>query len=160
MTLNIVKKNKDHQNILAARLTEIVSDPRSVRQYALPMAQLCRKHGGIGLAANQVGLRENLFLIMPDARLLPGSKAPELLINPSYTVPDGGTEYQPAGGEGCLSLEKGRRYPVTRWTKINARWQNVQGHWVERQLQGLAAQVFQHEYDHLLGLTLEETQTV
>lgn len=155
MELNIVKKIRDRQNILATDLTNIVSDPKRCRIYALQMAQLCRKHGGIGLAANQVGLRENLFLIMPSAKLLPG-KSPELCINPRYTPTPDAVQYK--ASEGCLSLEKGKQYPVMRWNRIVATWTNVQGHEVTRTLSLLAAQVFQHEYDHLLGITLEESQ--
>ena len=121
--------------------------------------------GGIGLAANQVGLRENVFFVAARARLLncPGG---HLCINPAWTPHPKGKQYI-AEAEGCLSLPKyndafrtdKRRFNVSRWDHILAEWTNTQGHVIKRPLRGVAAQVFQHEHDHLRGITLVESGT-
>lgn len=153
--LSIVKKAHDKAGILACNLSGQVEKPEEVRVYRGQMERLCRENGGIGLAANQAGLVMNFFIVMPGAKLLP-SKAAELVINPRWVAAPDSQEYE-APPEGCLSLRKGQLYKVRRQTKIEATWTNIQGHLVERTLTGYAAQVFQHEADHLRGLTLEET---
>lgn len=154
--MKIVKKAHDPRNVLGTDLTGLEEDPADCRQYVSQMTRLCRENGGCGLAAPQAGLLRNFFLVMPGGpnAILP-SKVAELCINPQWeAAPDA---RQATYKEGCLSLEKGKQYEVSRWTKIHARWQNVCGHLVTRTLTGGAAQVFQHEHDHLRGLTLVET---
>lgn len=155
--LTIVKKGHDRQGILSRDLSTQTEDPLAMKAYTGQMTRLCREGGGIGLAANQAGLPLNFFLIMPVARLSPSSRVAELVINPTWRPAPDSQPYFPVGGEGCLSLKKGQHYRVERQAKILAAWQNVQGHQILRTLTGLAAQVFQHECDHLRGLTLEET---
>jgi peptide deformylase len=58
-----------------------------------------------------------------------------------------------------LSLP-GRQFNVEREWSILASWTNEMGHKVtDKKLVGLPAQVFQHEHDHLRGLTILQTGT-
>ncbi|QIJ03482.1 hypothetical protein GII14_04315 [Shewanella chilikensis] len=60
-----------------------------------------------------------------------------------------------AGEEGCLSLP-GERVQILRHESIEVRYQDLSGEWQQEWLQGFIARIFQHEYDHLEGLTLRE----
>ena len=158
--LNIVYAGRTGDEILKEDLTGIVSDPAVIKQYYGEMSVLCREYSGIGLAANQVGLRENFFFVAKQAKLLP-APAGILVINPTWTPHKKGEQYV-AKAEGCLSLPKpngiGRReFNVPRWSKIVASWTDSSGNRVKpRALTGLTAQVFQHESDHLRGILLTD----
>ncbi len=148
--------NTDKDNILAEDLTSIVTEPADVAHMYRDMAQLCRgPRPGLGLAANQVGIRENFFFAAPGAKF-EGKTVGHLCINPTWRPHPTGQEVE-IFGEGCLSLP-GELYAVKRWSTIFATWMNTQGH-IRRdvKLRGQAAQVFQHEHDHLRGVTLRES---
>ncbi len=149
--------------ILLEDLTGITSNPKAISEYYGEMSRLCKENAGIGLAANQVGLRENFFFVAGKARLLP-SPSGVLVINPSWEPHRDAKQYV-AKGEGCLSLPNPngvgtRKFDVPRWTKIVASWTDSAGNHVKpRTLSGLVAQVFQHEHDHLRGVILTMSGT-
>lgn len=150
--MKIIRLGDKGDSILRQDLSYIVSDPPKMRGYHAQMAELCKRSNGLGLAANQVGVRENLFFISHKVKM---PKLPNggLVINPVIE------EYMGVvytDEEGCLSLP-GERYEVMRRTRIKVKFWNTTGHMLQTELTGRAAQVFQHEYDHLKGLTLRET---
>lgn len=103
-----------------------------------------REHGGIGLAANQLGLCYRVFVL--------ATNIPMVCFNPRIVDFDEKTDRL---AEGCLS------YPdlsvkVARSTKIRVRYQDIIGEVKSKTLEGLAARVFQHELDHLNGVTFFE----
>jgi len=108
---------------------------------------MIREHG-IGLAANQVGYDVRLFVMYVDGELFHCFE-PEII--------DHGHEIE-VGQEGCLSFP-GERCQVPRYKSINVRYANANGHFQERNFTGLAARCFQHELDHLNGITMYERQT-
>ena len=151
MKLSIVKLNHDPRGLLRENLTYLATTFAEAKEHRREMERLCREFNGIGLAANQAGLRLNMFLAMRDARILPSACA-ELVVCPSWQPAEGAEQYLTQ--EGCLSLEKGKKYPVKRWTVIQAEWIGANELPVKRLLKGAAAQVFQHESDHLRGVLL------
>ena len=153
MKLHIVTTKSDPSGILKRDLSAQVEKTENMKQYRTEMIRLCREFRGIGLAANQAGLAHNMFIVMPGAKLLP-SGAAEIVVNPKWEPHPEAVSFESV--EGCLSLP-GRTFKVSRWSRIKASWDNVNGHRVERVLKGMAAKVFQHESDHLRGLTLEQT---
>lgn len=155
MKLNIVTVKRDSAGILKEDLSGRKEDPENMRKYRAEMMRLCRQFKGIGLAANQAGLAYNMFLAMPGAGLLPSNSA-ELVVNPQWEPVEGAGVFDSV--EGCLSLP-GKSFVVRRHARIRASWDSVSGHRVVRTLKGMAAKVFQHECDHLRGLTLEDTGT-
>jgi peptide deformylase len=142
-------------NILREDLTKIITRPEEVKLYFSEMMKLCRTHRGVGLAANQVGLRHNFFFVAPSVNLTGKAKVGHLCVNP-YWEPVDADGARIEKGEGCLSLPD-RKYDVHRWNVIQAVWYNTVGHRLQRKLRGLAAHVFQHEHDHLRGVTLEQS---
>ena len=99
--------------------------------------------GGVGLAAPQVGILRRVVV------LLDVNKEPEEmveLVNPEVIEQKGSERVV----EGCLSVPGVYGY-VTRptWAKIRAQDRN--GNWFEREGEGIVAQCFCHETEHLDG---------
>jgi len=101
---------------------------------------------GIGLAANQVGVDLNLFII--DVTHTDETDEPHVFIN-SEIISKQGEDwvYQ----EGCLSLP-GMALDVTRPSKVTMKYQTPDEKWHEQEFDGLLARAIQHEMDHLNGI--------
>lgn len=95
---------------------------------------------GSGLAAPQVGIDEQIFVA--DA-----GDGPFAMMNPEVVKIIG---KETVLEEGCLSLP-GVRINVRRPEVIAVRYMDDTGRFVERELSGLMAKIFQHEGDHLFG---------
>lgn len=104
-----------------------------------------RELGGIGLSANQVGLNVSVFAMGVGETNL-------VVFNPkiiSYS------KEEVALTEGCLSYP-GVYVLVKRPISIDVEYQNAKGETETKKFSGLSSRVFQHEYDHMLGLTMKE----
>ena len=101
---------------------------------------------GIGLAANQVGLNMNLFII--DVTHTDEAEDTHVFINSEILAYNGEkTFFQ----EGCLSLP-GIALDVERPEKIVLKYQTVDQEWHEDEFEGLLSRAIQHEMDHLNGI--------
>lgn len=107
------------------------------------LLKLMVAHNGVGLAANQVGLKQKMFV----SRLISGI----MICNPSWEPTISGFDYTVA--EGCLSF-LGWLVPVKRYDAILAEWQDCHGVKIKTRLTGLVAQVFQHETNHLNSILM------
>lgn len=105
------------------------------------MLETMDHHGGVGLAANQVGVTKRVFVY--DCESDRGH-----VINPTW-VPVG--EETQSGPEGCLSIP-GIRGEVERVETVRLRGQTLDGELVDREVSGLLARCVQHETDHLDGV--------
>jgi len=120
-----------------------IDNADQVTQLSIQLMQCMKKSGGIGLAANQVGLRERCFVM--------GIGDQEwFCANPE--IANLGTDVVNFD-EGCLSFP-GDRCIITRPNTVEVRYQNTQGQWQQETLTGLASRCFQHELDHLNGITM------
>ncbi|RLJ70202.1 peptide deformylase [Hydrogenivirga caldilitoris] len=102
---------------------------------------------GVGLAANQIGVPLSIMVI----DTTPKEDAPDLklvLINPEVIAEEGKIKYK----EGCLSFP-GLSVEVERARKVKVKALNEHGEPVEIELVDFPAIVFQHELDHLKGIT-------
>ena len=100
---------------------------------------------GLGLSANQVGLKERICAINMGTEIW-------ILINPEILETSG----EPAEyGEGCLSYP-GLYLKLKRPSHIKVRFQAIGGQVVEQEFDGLTAVCVQHEIDHLDGLTIKD----
>lgn len=102
-------------------------------------------NNGIGLAANQIGITKNVFVL--GSKNIPGYE-PMAVFNPKILEVSKDTELFK---EGCLS------YPdlwlmIKRPKAIIAEYQNSNGDTVTAEMDGLIARCFQHEFDHLKGI--------
>ena len=100
---------------------------------------------GVGLAAVQVGVTQRIVTM--DASRKDDEKEPLALINPEILwSSDALSEYE----EGCLSIPDYHEV-VIRPAKVGVRYLDLDGKSFEREMEGLAATVVQHEIDHLNG---------
>ena len=102
---------------------------------------------GVGLAANQIGVPLSIMVI----DTTPKEDAPDLklvLINPEIVESEGKQKYK----EGCLSFP-GLSVEVERARRVRVRALNERGEDIDIYLEDFPAIVFQHELDHLMGIT-------
>ena len=108
------------------------------------MFELMYDARGIGLAANQVDLPLQLFILNltsePDGEEL-------VFINPVISSPKGVSEAE----EGCLSIV-GVNAHVTRPEQIHINGYDLSGNEIDQTVDGLFARAVQHEVDHLQGV--------
>lgn len=103
-----------------------------------------------GMAAPQMGRPIRAFVIHNYMRD-PKTPTYRWFINPEMTW----LPRAPATTmrEGCYSLEYGNfNYQVGRQYACRIKWQDLEGNWHEEKFKREAAQIIQHEYDHLDGL--------
>lgn len=106
---------------------------------------------GVGLAAPQVGKSLRLFIVdaspfVDDEENLENYK--KAFINP-HLIEETGKEWK--FNEGCLSIP-GIREDVPRKPKIKLRYYDEDFKLHEEEIEGLAARIIQHEYDHIEGI--------
>lgn len=107
------------------------------------MTKIMFTHGGIGLAAPQVGLNKRLF-IMGNQDLLIACINPEI-VESTGTIRE---------VEGCLSFPNLWLH-VNRSETIKIRYTQVDNTVKESEISGLMARVYQHELDHLNGVCFD-----
>ncbi|ENA29655.1 MULTISPECIES: peptide deformylase [Pseudomonas] len=114
------------------------------------MFETMEQAGGVGLAAPQIGVDLQLFVMgfdsserYPDAPAVPQT----VVINPVITPL---SQEMEEGWEGCLSIP-GLRGVVDRYARIRYKAVDARGETIDRIAEGFHARVVQHEYDHLIG---------
>ncbi|HTZ71584.1 MAG TPA: peptide deformylase [Acetobacteraceae bacterium] len=130
---------------------EPVPDPGApeIRRLAADMIETMRDAPGVGLAAPQVHVPLRLFVLqLPPDRNGGEALGPTVVINPSFE-PVG--EDRALRVEGCLSIP-GLRGAVPRWVRIRYRGVDCDNRDIGGEVDGLHANVVQHEYDHLDGI--------
>lgn len=110
------------------------------------MLETMRASNGIGLAANQVGLLRRVFVMkLQDGREI-GCFNPWIMLGDNDKI---------EGEEGCLSFPN-LWLKVKRDNKITASYLDNTGKQCIIELEGIDARCFQHELDHLDGVTFTE----
>lgn len=111
-----------------------------------------RSHeNGAGIAAPQIGENVNIFIVeVNDNPRYPYKPNIPLTIaiNPTLQETTKETFYN---YEGCLSVPNLRGI-VHRYTEINFSYYDELGNYHVKELKGITAGTFQHEFDHLKGL--------
>lgn len=128
-----------------SRLTEALAIAGVLREWM-------DKRGGVGIAAPQIGVDLQMMIIAsrpnqryPHAPLM----QPLLLLNP---VPVRYSDTQIEEWEGCLSVP-GLRGKIQRPDAVDIEYFDQNGKQHSLSLTGFPARIFQHEYDHLIGMT-------
>ena len=106
-----------------------------------------REHDGVAIAAPQVGLPYQIFVVSPSLKLAQKEKH-LVYINPKISKKSASTKYM---DEGCLSV-RWLYGQVRRHTKVSISAYDENGVRFERSATGLLAHIFQHETDHLHGV--------
>jgi peptide deformylase len=125
----------------------------AVRKICDDMAETMYEANGVGLAAPQLGVAQNIIAMDVERRVPEGEEAPAkgkglfFLIDPVLKVADGEFSYT----EGCLSIPD-EYEEVTRFGHIIVEYTDRDGKRKQREAtNSLFAVCVQHEMDHLQG---------
>lgn len=127
--------------ILHEKCMKIQEFDDSLKKLAADMFELMYKSNGIGLAGPQVGVSQRIFVMDVNSKK-------RVVINPKINSNIGTNAIE----EGCLSFP-GIHVKVIRFGIINVEYQNEEGTLITENLSGLESICFQHELDHLSGIT-------
>jgi len=117
-----------------AQLKELITD----------MAETMYDAPGVGLAANQIGVLQQIVVVDVSPKEEKNKLIP--LINPEIMEGEGSVVDE----EGCLSVVD-YAANVERFSHIKMRAQDLEGKEIEFEADGWFARVIQHEVDHLEG---------
>ena len=138
--------------------------PRSIKQdefnsvelntFVDSMYAIMLRKEGVGIAANQLGKRLQIFIIEamddnPRYKVL-GTVTNQVFINPKITKV---SNERKNFWHGCLSANGEDRGNVATFEWIEYECQNQKGEVQRGKLEGFASVIFQHEYRHLMNGT-------
>lgn len=128
-----------------------VSELPALRKLAPAVLQTMMKASGVGIAANQVDISKQFFIMAshPNPRY-PGAKhmKPIFMINPKLKK---ASKKRLIDWEGCLSIP-GLRAQVPRAAEVWVSYTDLLGKQREIHFKGFVARIFQHEFDHINGM--------
>jgi peptide deformylase len=128
--------------ILRKKALAIEEIDGKVKDIADRMAKIMYANKGIGLAAPQIGICQQMIIV----DIGQGFRT---LINPEIVEGDGESILE----EGCLSLPT-IRVPVKRMERVFIHGRNLEGKEVGSELFGFPGRIYQHEIDHLNGILI------
>ncbi|HEX77895.1 MAG TPA: peptide deformylase [Dehalococcoidia bacterium] len=127
--------------VLRQRAKRITSFDGSVQRLIDNMIDTLHSAGGVGLAANQVGVPLRLVVIhLPETEVV-------CLVNPEIVKRSGEREVV----EGCLSIP-GYQGELKRSERVVVKGHDRWGREVRLRAEELMAQALEHEIDHLNGI--------
>ena len=146
------------ENILKTKAVNITSGYPELKKLINDMWETMYNANGVGIAAPQIGKSIRLFVIdaspfsedkeISDDEISTLKNFKKVFINPEI-IDETGDEWNFM--EGCLSIPNIRE-DIKRKEKITTKYYNESFEEIELDLQGLAARVVQHEYDHIEGV--------
>jgi len=136
---------EDHPVLHQEPLTWIFDPPQADPKlmYEIMLENMVYHHG-LGLSANQIGMPVKVFAMRIDE-----SDHVIVCFNPKIQKE---SKKMVKMTEGCLSfpsLYLNKRRPK----ELTVKYQNVDGDFIDAHFVGLAARVFHHEMDHMMGKT-------
>lgn len=142
----ILKICKYPDPVLKKRTLALKAVTELERRLIEDMIETMRACGGVGLAANQVGISKRIFVFNP---FTDEDWKADALINPVIVKRRGRETLE----EGCLSLP-GINGKVCRSKCLTLEGLDIKGKPVRFEAEGLLAKIIQHEIDHLDGILL------
>lgn len=144
LTLPLYGENHDLLSKVMPEYLEPLPNP-GMTKLIKRMKMTMKKYNGLGLSANQCGLEARVFVIGTDQFQL-------ACINPKITE----VSFEKHKiKEGCLSYP-GLFLMIDRHETIEVEYTDENGKQVKQLMEGITAQCFQHELDHLNGIKMEE----
>ena len=137
----------NYGNPILRKRCKQVTDFSRLSDFIDDMFDTMYEEEGIGLAANQVGVDLNLFIM--DISHTDDNEYPRIFINGEITSSQGESIFS----EGCLSIPE-VALEVTRPEVISFKYQDINEKWHEEEFDGLLARAIQHEIDHLNGVLI------
>jgi peptide deformylase len=148
MILDILKLNKANEAILRATSTNVTEFNRELADLISNMAETMFAANGVGLAAPQIGVNKNLFVMRTEVGMRRDKREFQAIINPVLQKMD---EHTYSDEEGCLSLP-GLRGQVLRSKSLSYLHEDGEGNQRRGSARNLEGRIFQHEFDHLCGV--------
>lgn len=146
--------------VLRAKCRAITEVTPEIRQLAEDMIETMRDANGVGLAAPQVAVDQQLavidvshnpqcltFLRINGVRADMVANMPVVFINPVLEL----GKDKDVDEEGCLSFPR-LRGDIRRSEQVKVTFTNLSGETQTWEMDGLLARAFQHEIDHLNGI--------
>ena len=127
---------------LRQRARKVRRIDKSVLKIAYDMVDAMREAGGVGLAANQIGVLRRIIVIQ-----LPEEEEASIYVNPEILSREGEREVD----EGCLSVP-GYRGTITRSVCVSFGALDHGSKVVNLEAEDMLSQVLEHEVDHLNGI--------
>ena len=131
----------DGDPMLRKKSKEVTIFDNNLKELFDDMYETLKKADGAGIACIQVGVLKRGFILL-------NKKERVDVINPTILETKG--TYKGLI-EGCLSLPNVCGL-VERPNEVTAKFQDLNGNWIERTFTGFNAKCFSHEYDHLEGI--------
>ncbi len=130
--------------ILRKKAEKVTEFDDALQELIVDMAETMYDAPGVGLAAPQVGVSQQLLVM----DITTQDEEPELLVfvNPEISEGEGSDLEE----EGCLSVVE-LTAKVKRFTKIRVKAQDAEGNPLDFIAEDWFARVIQHEVDHLNG---------
>ena len=143
-TMAVLEIRKKGDECLQKKCHEVTVFDRRLKLLLRDMKDTLLDANGVGLAAPQVGILRRIFLVNDGEKV-------KAYINPQILERRG--EQRPV--EGCLSVPNvwGR---VVRPAYVKIAAQDETGHPFQEEAEGLIAEAFEHEADHLDGMLFDE----
>lgn len=146
--------------VLRAKCRAITEVTPAIRQLADDMLETMRSANGVGLAAPQVGVDQQLavidvshnpqcltFLRINGERVDMVANMPVIFLNPVLEL----GKDKAVDEEGCLSFPR-LRGDIRRSEQVKVTFTTLDGETQTWEMDGLLARAFQHEIDHLNGI--------
>src|SRR3989344_5058323 len=136
-------ENKDQAKFLRKKTQKFDFSKYSqedIKKLIARMRKTMEEAEGIGLAANQIGLEESIFVAEWDGKFY-------AVFNPKISNPSREKEEME---EGCLSIP-GKYGTVKRPASVLLIGENSSGKKIKIKAWDMLARIFQHEVDHLNG---------
>ncbi|MCS5479561.1 peptide deformylase [Corynebacterium sp. YIM 101645] len=131
--------------VLTTRSDEVTEFDDALRGIVDDMLETMDDAGGVGLAANQIGLTRRIF-VYDTTHVENGLRGH--IINPVWEAIGGDTQ---TGEEGCLSIPD-ISVETERFQTVRVSGQDINGNPIALVASGLMARCIQHETDHLDGV--------
>ena len=122
-------------------------DYDDIEKFEHDMINLMISARGLGLAANQIGITRRFFAFGHES--FDKMQKPVIIWNPSIVRE---SEEKTLDEEGCLSF-LGVFVKVIRPKLVTVQWENKKGEILVQHLDNMESKCFQHELDHLNGIT-------
>ena len=148
LALDVMKRIEDTQLVpvtdpILKKPLESCSIGLDRKELQTTLQNAMEHHQGIGLSANQIGIKERAFIMYSDV------KKKEIISCFDPLITDY-SEEKIIMDEGCLTWP-GLWLKVERSEGIRCVYNDVDGELVQVQMHGLESRIFQHEYDHMEG---------
>ena len=130
--------------------TDTIQGYDDIEKFESDMIRLMLDEKGMGLAANQIGITKRFFAIGHES--FDTLSKPAIIYNPKILK---SSKDKVIDLEGCLSF-KNVWLKVERPRKVEVQYELSNGQIHMAELDGMESKCFQHEVDHLDGITFDK----